>query len=139
MMDWVHRALRILLLFFSSVIFSCEEQGTFANCDDCIADEPLTATLEFTLDNSQYTRGKVFVYEGNIEDSILYASLSSSAASLSITVNINKLYTATTTYYIPDKSYVVVDSAIPRVKYTESQCEEPCYYVYDRKLDLRLK
>ncbi len=133
------RILKIGFLLICVLIFSCEEQGTFANCDDCTANEPFTASLEFTLDNSQYTRGKVYVYEGNIEDSILYASLSSSSAHLSITVNLNKLYTAAAIYYIPGDYYIVVDSATPRVRFTESQCEEPCYYVYDRKLDLRLK
>jgi hypothetical protein len=135
----VRRILNTGLLLICVLVFSCEEQGTFANCDDCTSEEPFTATLEFTLDNTQYTRGKIYVYEGNIEDSILYATLSSSGASLSIMVSINKQYSATTTYFITDKSYIVVDSATPRVRYTESQCEEPCYYVYDRKLDLRLK
>jgi len=135
----VRRILHIGLLLICVLIFSCEEQGTFANCDDCTAEEPFTATLEFTLDNSQYSKGRIYVYEGNLEDSILYASLSSSSASLSLTVNLNKLYTATATYYIPGDYYTVVDSATPRVRYAENQCEEPCYYVYDKKLDLRLK
>jgi len=136
---WLHRAVRIFLLLFASVFFSCEEQGTFANCDDCSADEPFTATLEFTLSHPGYASKKVQIYEGNIEDSILYASLSTSGTSLTLTVNLNKLYTATATYYIPGDYYIVIDSATPRVRFTEGQCEEPCYYVYDRKLDLRLK
>jgi len=135
----VRRILHTGLLLICVLIFSCEEQGTFANCDDCTVEEPFTATLEFTLDNSQYSKGRIYVYEGNLEDSILYASLSSSSASLSLTVSLNKLYTATAIYYIPGDYYIVVDSATPRVRYTESQCEEPCYYVYDRKMDLRLK
>jgi len=133
--------LRILFFVLLVPFSSCEEQGIFANCGDCSADEPFTATLELTLDRPQYAKGKVYVYEGNIEDSIVYATLypTSTSTTISLVVNLNKLYTATATYYIPGDYFTVVDSATPRVKFTESQCEEPCYYVYDRKLDLRLK
>jgi hypothetical protein len=131
--------LRIVFFILLVPFFSCEEQGTFANCDDCSADEPFTATLELLLDRPQYGSGKVYVYEGNLEDSILYATLNPTSENISLIVNLNKLYTATATYYIPGDYFIVVDSATPQVKFTESQCEEPCYYVYDRKLDLRLK
>ena len=139
MKTWLYRVIKIFLLLFAAVIFSCEEQGTFANCDDCGLDEPITATLEFTLNHPESTIKKVLVYEGNIEDSILYASLSTSGTKLTLIVNINKLYSATATYYIPGDYFRVTDSATPRARYTENQCEEPCYYVYDKKLDLRLK
>jgi len=135
----VKRILKIGFLLICVLIFSCEEQGTFAICDDCTADEPFTATLEFTLNHPESTSKKVLVYEGNIEDSILYATMNTNGTRLSITVNLNKLYSATATYYIPGDYFRVADSAFPRAKYTESQCEEPCYYVYDTKLDLRLK
>jgi hypothetical protein len=49
------------------------------------------------------------------------------------------MYSATATYYISNDHIVVVDAAIPRVTYSEDQCEDPCYYIYDTKLDLRLK
>jgi hypothetical protein len=54
-------------------------------------------------------------------------------------VPINKKYTATATYYKSDIKYVAVDSATPRVKYDKNQCDDPCYFVYDRVVDLRLK
>jgi len=54
-------------------------------------------------------------------------------------VSLNKKYTVTATYQIDGDTYIAVDSAFPRVKYTKEQCEDPCYFVYDRIVDLRIK
>jgi hypothetical protein len=53
-------------------------------------------------------------------------------------VTLNKKYTATAMYYYADNNYVVVDSAFPKVKYEKDQCNDPCYFVYDRVVNLRL-
>jgi hypothetical protein len=79
------------------------------------------------------------IYEGNLEDSVLYDSFQASGTQATIPVTINKKYTVTATYYIPDNYYVAVDSATPRVKFDKTQCDDPCYFVYDKKIDLRLK
>ena len=52
---------------------------------------------------------------------------------------LNKTFTVTATYKSEDKTYIAVDSATPKVRLTENQCEETCYYVYDREVDVRLK
>jgi hypothetical protein len=92
------------------------------------------------ISNYNYGSLKVNVYEGNIEDSVLFASLTASRVeSLSVFVKINKMYSATVTYFIDGNYYVAVDGATPRVTFSEDQCDEPCYYIYDRKIDLRLK
>jgi hypothetical protein len=54
-------------------------------------------------------------------------------------VTLNKKYTLTATYNIQDNTYVVVDSATPRVRFDKDKCDDPCYLVYDKKLDLSLK
>ena len=132
---------RILILLTFVFLFSCEKQGLFIKCSDCSAEEPLNTNLEIKLDlssNGYYTLVKI--YEGNLEDSILYKSQSTNVTySLKVPVSINKKYTVTATYYIPDNYYTTVDSATPRVKYEKDQCDDPCYFVYDKVVDLRLK
>jgi hypothetical protein len=132
---------RILILLTFVFFFSCEEQGLFIKCSDCSAEEPLNTNLEIKLDlnkNGLYTLVKI--YEGNLEDSILYKSQSTNITySLKVPVSINKKYTVTATYYIHDNYYTTVDSATPRVKYEKDQCDDPCYFVYDKVVDLRLK
>ena len=67
------------------------------------------------------------------------ALISVSATYTTIPVTLNKKYTLTATYYQPDNYYVAIDAATPRVKFEKNQCDDPCYFVYDKEIDLRLK
>jgi hypothetical protein len=81
----------------------------------------------------------VNIYEGELEDSILYASLTPMVTEYRYQVTLNKKYSITATYYIEGNKYIAVDSAVPRTRFTEDQCDDPCYFVYNRVVDLRLK
>jgi hypothetical protein len=127
-----------------SICFSCEEQvfledkGWFVKCAECQSTEPQTATLVVRLEgDGAFTR--IDVYEGELEDSVLYRTAQTTMSKYSFTTSLNKIYTVTATYFINSITYIAVDSAIPRVKYTKDQCDDPCYFVYDRIVDLRLK
>jgi len=129
----------ILLFLTLAIIFSCEElQPYFANCSECTADEPVRANLEI---KAKYQGDEILIniYEGNLEDSIFYDSFIMESSRLSHNVPINKTYTITARYFYNGNYYVVVNSVTPRVKYIENQCEEPCYFIYDKVVDLRLK
>jgi hypothetical protein len=130
-----------LFLFLSLVIyFSCEEQGLFVNCPDCTTDEPLNTNLEVKLESGlNNTSTLITVYEGYLEDNVVYSSFHSSDTKTTIPVTINKKYTVTATYLRSGENYIAVDSATPRVRYSKEQCNDPCYFVYDRVVDLRLK
>jgi hypothetical protein len=132
--------IRIFLFLFLSICFSCEEQGFFVKCPDCTADEPLNTELEIKFSNNLY--GAEFlltVYEGNLEDNVLYKSYNVSGISTLVPVSVNKKYTVVASYNVNGDYYIAVDSATPRVRYDKSQCENPCYFVYDKICDLRLK
>ncbi|MBA4322168.1 MAG: hypothetical protein C0408_05060 [Odoribacter sp.] len=128
----------IALLF----IFSCEEQVFFVNCKDCHPEEPMEISLDVKLNrftNDPYN-AVVKVFEGSLEDNILKATYYVTVNDLIVKVNINKKYTLTATYIKNNGStYTAVDSTTPRVKYEADLCEKPCYYVYNKKIDLRLK
>lgn len=129
---------RFLFFFTLLLCFSCEEQGWIVNCKDCESTEPEQAYIELRL-KAIGTVVPIKVFEGEIEDSILYFQSETSNDSYSFLASLNKKYTATATYYLNGKIYIAVDSAIPRVKYSEDQCDDPCYFVYDKVFDLRLK
>jgi hypothetical protein len=133
-------SIRGLLFFLSVFTFSCEEKGIFVNCDECTAIEPVKAVLKMKLDHHDYGVSTLInVYTGNLEDSILYNTFTTSSTETTLSVSLNQKYTVTATYYIPNSHYVAVDSATPRVTYNKDQCTDPCYFVYDRVVDLRLK
>lgn len=120
--------------------FSCEKSGlALVNCQDCTANEPTKTSLEIKLDINEFEMTNINIYEGNLEDSILYATFRSVGVSTTYSVPVNKKYTVTATYNKPGAKYITVDSAFPRVKYDRESCQNPCYYVYDKKVDLKLK
>jgi len=130
--------LRIFLFLFLAAAFSCEEQGWIADCGDCTSDEPASDYLiiKFSENNPMAT---INVYEGELEDGVLLNSVNPPSDIFRIDVRLNKKYTVTARYERNGKTYTAVDSAIPRTKFTETQCEDACWYVYDNELDLRLK
>jgi len=121
--------------------FSCEK--TFPGlilCTDCLDNDPLVAKLEIKLSPDYFYKSVIIdIYEGNVEDSVLYKSYETSVPGFKVFVPINKKYTLVARYYIPDDYFLVVNSVLPVSKYDEMQCEKPCYYVVDNLVNLKLK
>lgn len=135
----MRKLLKILFFLVMALSFSCDDQAFIVECSDCTSDEPVTAVLSAKLDPDLYYGALVQIWEGNLEDSILLGDYTAYSTNFVQEVAISKKYTITATYNEGVDWYVAVDSATPRVKYDKSQCDEPCYFVYDRKCDLRLK
>ncbi len=130
--------LRIFLFLVLAAAFSCEEQGWIADCGGCTQDEPASDYLliKFSVNDPVAT---INVFEGELEDGVLLNSVNPPSDIYRIDVRLNKKYTATARYERNGKTYTAVDSAIPRTKFTDKQCQDPCWYVYDNELDLRIK
>jgi len=87
-----------LVFIILVVFFSCEKPGTrLIICSECISDEPVTAKLNIKLDKLP-TYTIVNIYEGYLEDSVLYKSFSTISSNITQDVPVNKLYTITATY-----------------------------------------
>ena len=131
--------IKILLFIIITVSFSCEDLEKYiVNCSECYINKPVSAVLEIQTNRSA---GEVFIsiYEGNLEDNIIYDSFSTISSNISRSVPLYKTYTLTATYSYNGNLYTTVNSVVPRVKYVENQCEEPCYVVYSKVVDLKLK
>lgn len=132
------------ILFFSALIlcFSCEKQGLIIKCNECLDSEPAEVSLTIKADiKTPSTSTLITVYEGELEDNIVVEELTLRLG-LSTTVakvRLNKKYTVTATYVISGNTYIAVDSATPRVRYDDKQCDTPCYFVYDKNINLKLK
>ena len=130
---------RIISFIFLVISFSCDDQSFFVQCSDCTSEEPVSAELYADLDPVYFYESLVQIWEGNLEDSILVGSYPIYNKTFTQEVTINKKYTITATYHVSNDTYIAVDSATPRVRYEKSQCEDPCFFLYDKKCDLRLK
>jgi len=144
------KVLKIILAFLIITVgFSCEYQPaltdiSLTNCNECPIDEPLNATVKIkTEDPFRFGEANpvvlIDVYEGPLEDGILFLSIQTSAKETNINLPIDKTYSFTATYLIDGNTYIAVNSATTRVRFTESMCDEPCYYTVPRSVNLVLK
>ena len=128
------------IILFLTLFFSCDKLGLYnVNCSGCTVEEPTKADLEIKLSLTGDNLKVINVYEGNLEDSILFATIRSAGTNSTYQVPLNKIFTLTATYNVLGKEYIAVDSAYPRVKYDKSSCQDPCYFVYNNVVDLKLR
>lgn len=135
MRNWYIAALFVVIL----LIFSCEDSAFMVNCSECLSEEPTDAELYIDLDPDHFYNALVEIWEGSPADSIRYGSYISYSRVLKEFVRLNTTYTLTARYIVDGETYVAVDESTPRVRYDKSQCDEACYYIYDRKCNLKLK
>jgi hypothetical protein len=132
----------ILAAFFMILLISCEE-GFITDCRDCNPDPVTNATLVIYIKGADYFPSNPLftLYEGAVEDSVILMQYYVQGSSTYPTYNalLYKDYTATLEFTLDGQQYVTVDAACPQVRYEETACDEPCYYVYDNILDLRLR
>jgi hypothetical protein len=124
-----------------AVILSCDENFVIVKCSECLESEPMDArvTLE-VLNLGDYTI-KLTIFEGDVEDNIIFDSYINPVDLTEYYLPVNKKYTFQAEY--TDRNgvkYIAVNSVFPRVKLELEQCSvSPCYYVYDNKLNMKLK
>ena len=145
------KSYKILFIFLGlTLFFSCENDEevlkdiSFIDCSKCTVDEPFTAEIRIKLADpykfgSADDRVFIDIFEGNLEDDVLFGSVQTSSGETTLSLPINKKYSITATYYIDNKTYIAVNSVTPRVKYNDSSCDEPCYYTSPGSLNLKLK
>lgn len=136
------KIIKYIFLFTPLITLSCDEQGIIINCSDCISDEPKTTTIKVNLDRFKLASylTSVKIYKGNIEDSILMETFTATVSFLYTSVPINEKYTVTATYIdSKGKTFIAIDTAYPRVRYEKDVCDEPCYFVYDKVVNLKVK
>jgi hypothetical protein len=124
------------------ILMSCDEKILFVKCADCTDIEPVEVSLIVKLND--FVSGiqvmpQVRIYEGYIEDSILLGTYTVMDPVWRHDVVVNKKYTLSATYNTGTATYVAIDSTTPRVRYETQQCDNPCYYVYGRSVNLRIK
>ena len=130
----------VLIFIFLVLMFSCEDMATLLiDCSKCKTDEPSDATVDIKLSDN-YNPVIINVFEGNLEDSILYRSFTVVGKSTTCSLPLNKKFTFTARYYkVSGEYFYAVNSITAHVKYIEDQCDNACYFVYDNTVNIRLK
>ena len=133
----------VIILMMVFLTSSCEKQMlVIVKCRECVAEEPASAriNIKLTEDPLLFNIISINIYEGDNADGQLINSFTVNYGAIShFNVALNRTYTLEAIYRTDTRTYRVYDSARPLVKYSESDCEEPCYYIYNNTADLRLK
>ncbi len=130
------------VVFLLALLLSCED-SIVKDCGDCYPEGVETATLIISFRNTDYipVNPKVTLYEGAIEDGIILAEYSIEDP-YSYTVYdalLYKDYTATLEFTLDGRRYITTAGACPKVGYDDTSCDEPCWFIYDNVLDLKLR
>ena len=132
---------KFILIFMLFVVFAACENNRKTVCSKCVNDSNGDSKLcvHISLIGDNPSKYPVKIYEGPLEnnnlliDTVMYYDYDE------FYVMPDKEYTVTVKYVIGGNTYIAVDSARPKIKYDDSSCDMPCYYVYDNIIDLRLK
>jgi hypothetical protein len=104
-------------------------------------EEPVVVKIYVKVDpfNLSNRPTEIKVYEGNTEDSLLLRKFEAQNGPVEVYVYVNKKYSVTATYYDNGFIYTAIDSATPRLQFESERCDNPCYYVVENVVDLRIR
>jgi hypothetical protein len=132
----------IVVVVLLTLLFSCEESFV-SDCRECYPESVPPAQLKILYSNPDYIPGThtVTLYEGAVEDGIIIGEyiIEIPVSSMTVDAILYKDYSATLEFFIDGRKYITTAAACPKTGYDEDSCEEPCYFVYDNVLDLRLR
>jgi len=122
------------------ILGSCEK-GHMTNCSECMPDSVGEVKLKIYLneDRSSSPDFIVTIYEGPVENGLILEKIEVLSNYFEYPAMLYKDYSLSVEYTINGEKYIAIDKALPKVRYDESTCSEPCYAVYDNVVDLRLK
>lgn len=133
------KILPISLFLILSLLFSCEGEKLFIDCSECKSSIPTKAKITVRMDDSDSGNREIVVFEGNLEDNIIFTSLATAFDRTEVLLPVNKKYTIIAIYPEEEPECIAVDSVYPRVGFDEDQCDDPCYYLYDTSVNLKLR
>jgi len=125
-----------------TILLSCEDSYV-SDCSDCYPEGVPLTQLKILIRNPEYIpfNSKLTLYEGSVENGIIIRQFVSevSVSYFAFDAILYKDYSATLEFSLDGRRYITTAGACPKVGYDKNSCEEPCYFLYDNVLDLRLR
>ncbi len=132
----------IAVVVLLTLLLSCEESFV-SDCSECYPDGVPGAELKILYRNPDYIPGnpKVTLYEGAVEDGIIITQyiIEEAVSFIEVDAILYKDYSATLEFFLDGRKYITTAGACPKAGFDKNSCEEPCYFIYDNVLDLRLR
>lgn len=130
----------LLILLFSN----CEREeplnSSSINCSECYQDKPEWGPLNVTVTiNDQNPFVPLIIYRGNIEDNDIEYIDTTQSTNYWVDVPVNKYYSVAAKYISGEDTIFTVDGDELKMKFAETDCDQPCYYFKGGYIDVRLK
>lgn len=132
---------RILMAILPLILLSSCEEGGLTDCGYCYDDLSGPYKLEIEVDNPYFSPYYVIitVYEGPVENNIILYRYTTDWHKSYVDAVLYKNYTVTAEYNFYGQHYLATDETCLQVRYDDTSCENPCYYVYGNKINLKLR
>jgi len=119
---------------------SCVEKlFPIVDCNECLDYEPTFATVTMKVSQLGSYPVTINIYEGGDTSGELIYTLNTTFEKPVFEVSLNRTYTFEAIYIDGDKTFRAINAINPLVKYTDSECDTECWYIYNNTVDLRLK
>lgn len=138
--------LSISVMLFSIFMLSCDddvepyEDSETIDCEYCYEEMPqyVDMNLEFNMTLNAET---VYftVFSGYAFTSSVYMTGTSNENSIWISVVPDQKYTIVAEYSRSGRVVQVINDCYVKTEFFKSACDNPCYYVYEAKCDLKLR
>ncbi len=141
----IDRIVSALVLLTGIFIFlSCERDvpygATDIDCNDCYTTRPEWGPLNVVMTiNEENPFVPLTVYRGDFEDNNIEYVDTSYWTEYWVDVPVDKEYSIVAKYKKGDEIIKVVDASKLKVKYTSTDCQNPCYYFTGGYMDVRLR
>jgi hypothetical protein len=133
----------LLFLVILLLSFACEriEEGDgVVQCSECYQEKPETGPFNAVVTiNSENPFVPLVIYRGNVEDNNVEYVDTTWESSYWVEVPVNAYYSVAAEYKVGDKIIFAIDGDKLKTKYTENDCDEPCYYYKGGNVDVRLR
>lgn len=134
----------MLLIPFIIIGNGCEREVpsklVAVDCYDCFQVRPDSGKLIVTVTiNDENPYVPLVIYQGNIEDNNIEFVDTSYTDEYWVRVPVNKYYSIAAKYKSGDKTIFAADGDDFKIKYTENDCDYPCYYYYGGYYDIQLR
>ncbi len=134
----------LLLIPFFIFMNNCERDVPSkleaVDCYDCFQVRPDSGKLIVTVTiNNENPFVPLVIYKGNIEDNNIEFVDTSYTDEYWVRVPVNNYYSIAAEYKSGDKTIFAVDGDDFKIKHTETDCNNPCYYYYGGYYDIQLR
>ena len=132
-----------IVLVISMILFSVCEEKVFTgdvDCNECYTEKPdsLDLTIHWTK-NEDYPEIPVILFKGKADQGELIDTFFCFEDPAYIWVKSEEEYAAKAIYKSEERTVIVVDGTVQKLKTVSSECDVPCYVITNEELQLKLK